>query len=154
MICVLQCNGCIRNCAHNSVKCFVVDNNGYIVLSKEPNDIGVFFGEVEGSVMIKLMEQKVFKNMSIYDFQAMCKIEENENSTSDGNALLTVRSYLSMQYKISLNNIFFSICAAMEYGDESIEMDFDRSFLLFGKIANVDRSILLLYANEVTREVW
>lgn len=91
--CVLQCNGCIRNCGHPSVKCFVIDNNGYIVLSKEEEDIGVFFGEIEGSVMHKLMEQKVFKNMSIYDFQAMCKIEENDNSTSDGNVLLTVRTF-------------------------------------------------------------
>lgn len=75
------------------MKCFVVDNNGYIVLSKEEEDIGVFFGEIEGSVMHKLMEQRVFKNMTIYDFQAMCKIEENDNSTSDGNVLLTVRTF-------------------------------------------------------------
>lgn len=87
----LKCDGCIRSCADNTVKCFVIDNNGYVILSNEPNDIGVFFGEIEGSVMYKLMEQKVFKNMSIYDFQAMCKIDEIDNSTNDGNILLTVR---------------------------------------------------------------
>lgn len=89
---MLQCNGCIRGCGHESVKCFVIDNNGYIVLSKEPNDIGVFFGEIEGSVMYKLMGQKVFRNMTIYDFQAMCKIDDEDESTSNGNVLLTVRS--------------------------------------------------------------
>lgn len=92
VILYLQCNGCIRSCGHESVKCFVIDNNGYIVLSKEPNDIGVFFGEIEGSVMYKLMEQKVFRNMTIYDFQAMCKIDDEDETTSSGNVLLTVCS--------------------------------------------------------------
>lgn len=144
--CVLQCNGCIRNCGHPSVKCFVIDNNGYIVLSKEEEDIGVFFGEIEGSVMHKLMEQKVFKNMSIYDFQAMCKIEENDNSTSDGNVLLTVRTFFFI-YKRYLQTNFqkksFPIFAAMECGNESYEMDVGRGIFLFGKIKNMDRCLLL-----------
>lgn len=43
-----------------------------------------------------------------------------------------------------LHNICFFF-TAMEYGNESSKMDDSRSIFLFSKIANMDRSILLLY---------
>lgn len=61
-----------------------------MVISKEIQDIGRFFGEVEGYVMEDLVEIKVFKRDRIYDFQALCKDETDSLKTNDGNGLITV----------------------------------------------------------------
>uniref|UniRef100_A0A672SGA7 Voltage-dependent calcium channel alpha-2/delta subunit conserved region domain-containing protein n=1 Tax=Sinocyclocheilus grahami TaxID=75366 RepID=A0A672SGA7_SINGR len=35
--------------------------------------VGKFFGEIDGSVMAQLLKSGLFKRVTLYDYQAMCK---------------------------------------------------------------------------------
>lgn len=68
--------------------CYVIDNNGYVVLSERQNDTGRFFGEVEGAIMEGLVESGIYIMRTVYDFQALCsEVVEKE---SDGEMLINV----------------------------------------------------------------
>lgn len=61
-------------------------------MSIHPEDTGRFFGEVQGRAMRKLVEMEIFKAITVYDYQAVCKkpvIDENA-AKSFASILLTV----------------------------------------------------------------
>ncbi|KAM4601688.1 voltage-dependent calcium channel subunit alpha-2/delta-4-like [Polymixia lowei] len=64
---------CPLSCESIDLNCFLVDNNGFILLSKDRADVGRFFGEVDGSVMASLIKMGMYKKISLFDYQAMCK---------------------------------------------------------------------------------
>ncbi|XP_028285672.1 voltage-dependent calcium channel subunit alpha-2/delta-4-like isoform X2 [Parambassis ranga] len=64
---------CPLSCESAELACYLVDSNGFILLSKERNDVGRFFGAVDGSVMASLLKMGMFKKVSLFDYQAMCK---------------------------------------------------------------------------------
>ncbi|XP_016116595.1 voltage-dependent calcium channel subunit alpha-2/delta-4-like isoform X3 [Sinocyclocheilus grahami] len=64
---------CPLSCESIDVNCYLVDNNGFIMVSKEKGDVGKFFGEIDGSVMAQLLKSGLFKRVTLYDYQAMCK---------------------------------------------------------------------------------
>uniref|UniRef100_A0A3P9N9Q9 Calcium channel, voltage-dependent, alpha 2/delta subunit 4a n=1 Tax=Poecilia reticulata TaxID=8081 RepID=A0A3P9N9Q9_POERE len=49
---------------------------------------GRFFGETDGSVMTTLIQMGMFKRVSLFDYQAMCKT--NPHSVSSARPLLSV----------------------------------------------------------------
>ncbi|KAJ7418729.1 hypothetical protein BTVI_27741 [Pitangus sulphuratus] len=55
------------------LNCFLLDNNGFILVSKIPEETGKFFGAVDGSVMTQLLNMGMFRRVTMYDYQAMCK---------------------------------------------------------------------------------
>lgn len=69
--------------------CYLLDNNGYVVVSENHNDTGRFFGEIDGAIMESMLDNKTFDKITLYDFQAICTSLEGANS--DGNILLTVK---------------------------------------------------------------
>ncbi|KAK5927371.1 hypothetical protein CgunFtcFv8_012535 [Champsocephalus gunnari] len=72
---------CPLSCESLDLNCFLVDNNGFVLLSKERNDVGRFFGEVDGSTMASLIKMGMFKKVSLFDYQAMCRsIHHHGNS--------------------------------------------------------------------------
>lgn len=77
---ISQCNDCLMPCSNDLQDCYVIDNNGYIVISERDNDTGKFFGEVEGSVLQALVDMEIFKVITVYDLQALCeKYDKVEN---------------------------------------------------------------------------
>lgn len=86
-----QCKDCLR--CDDTHSCYVIDNNGYIILSNHEEDTGRFFGEKEGKAMQKLVDLEIFKMITVYDYQAVCKEpKEDENAQkSFAFALMTVR---------------------------------------------------------------
>ncbi|XP_076025867.1 voltage-dependent calcium channel subunit alpha-2/delta-4-like [Genypterus blacodes] len=73
---------CPLSCESADLNCFLVDNNGFIVLSKERNEVGRFFGEVDGSVMASLIKMGMYKKVSLFDYQAMCRNSHHHHSNS------------------------------------------------------------------------
>ncbi|XP_051807550.1 voltage-dependent calcium channel subunit alpha-2/delta-4-like [Acanthochromis polyacanthus] len=73
---------CPLSCESIDLSCYLVDNNGFIVLSKERNEVGRFFGEVDGSVMASLIRMEMFKKVSLFDYQAMCKNSHHHASSA------------------------------------------------------------------------
>ncbi|XP_055078648.1 voltage-dependent calcium channel subunit alpha-2/delta-4-like [Periophthalmus magnuspinnatus] len=73
---------CPLSCESADLNCYLVDNNGFIVLSKERDEVGRFFGEVDGSVMASLLKMGMYKKISLYDYQAMCKNIHHHHSSA------------------------------------------------------------------------
>lgn len=92
-----QCNGCVPTCNSDDVSCYVIDSNAYVLLSDNNNDTGKFFGEIAGAVMVAMVEKELFKQIEVYDYQALCKVDENDGSFAS--ALRTV--------SLNLNTCFF-----------------------------------------------
>lgn len=69
----------------NDTECFILDNNGFILLSPFNEDLGKFFGEVRGNIMERLVEEHVYKQVIIYDYQGVCFKEETVSDDNDSN---------------------------------------------------------------------
>lgn len=62
------------HCALDWIDCYLIDQNGYVVVSETSGDIGQFFGTIEGAVLQSLLMQKIFTAVDMYDYQATCTI--------------------------------------------------------------------------------
>lgn len=71
-----QCNGCYDTCSSDELDCYVIDHNGYVVLSEIKNDTGKFFGELQGgstgAIMAAMVELNIFREIVVFDLQALC----------------------------------------------------------------------------------
>lgn len=76
------------NCASDDFECFVLDDNGYVIVSPEMSDTGKFFGEVRGFLMHHLLAERVYKQIIIYDYQAICFV--GKDAVNLANIVLTV----------------------------------------------------------------
>ncbi|XP_037108816.1 voltage-dependent calcium channel subunit alpha-2/delta-3 [Syngnathus acus] len=64
---------CSISCDSEDINCYLIDNNGFILVTEEQSQTGLFFGEVEGAVMNKLLQMGSFKRITLYDYQAICR---------------------------------------------------------------------------------
>ncbi|XP_041636744.1 voltage-dependent calcium channel subunit alpha-2/delta-4 isoform X2 [Cheilinus undulatus] len=104
---------CPLRCDSYELECYVIDNNGFVLISKQRNDAGRFFGEVDGSVMTTLIRMGMFKRVSLFDYQAMCKM--SSHSVSSARPLLSPFYGLAAAFKWFLSNFLlflleFNIC--------------------------------------------
>ncbi|XP_028255073.1 voltage-dependent calcium channel subunit alpha-2/delta-4 isoform X2 [Parambassis ranga] len=93
---------CPLRCSSLDITCYLVDNNGFILISKQRSDVGRFFGEIDGSVMTTLIRMGMFKRVSLFDYQAMCKM--NSHSVSSARPLLSPFYGLASTLKWFLSN--------------------------------------------------
>ncbi|XP_051159665.1 voltage-dependent calcium channel subunit alpha-2/delta-3 isoform X3 [Leptopilina boulardi] len=62
------------NCALEWMHCYLIDQNGYIVIAEADFDpVGDFLGIVHGPIMQSLVLQGIFSPVEIYDYQAFCE---------------------------------------------------------------------------------
>ncbi|XP_045075382.1 voltage-dependent calcium channel subunit alpha-2/delta-4-like isoform X1 [Coregonus clupeaformis] len=104
---------CPLTCEAMDLACYLIDNNAFIIVSKEKNHVGRFFGEVDGSVMARLIKMGMFKRVSLFDYQAMCKM--GGHSASSARPLLNPFYGLAAALKWFLTNFLlflleFNIC--------------------------------------------
>ncbi|XP_017051185.1 voltage-dependent calcium channel subunit alpha-2/delta-3 isoform X4 [Drosophila ficusphila] len=69
-------------CAVDDKDCYILDNNGYVVISTRVHETGRFFGEVNGAIMKRLLEENVYKQVTVYDYQAVCFESKSDNNAS------------------------------------------------------------------------
>ncbi|KAL1021618.1 hypothetical protein UPYG_G00015610 [Umbra pygmaea] len=65
---------CSISCDDENINCYLIDNNGFILVAEDYSLTGMFFGEAEGAVMNKLLLMGSFKRVTLYDYQAICRI--------------------------------------------------------------------------------
>ena len=56
-------------CDSDTVECYVLDNNGFVVISEDKLNTGKFFGEIDGTVLNSLVKNNVFRRIKVYDYQ-------------------------------------------------------------------------------------
>ncbi|XP_014299369.1 voltage-dependent calcium channel subunit alpha-2/delta-3 isoform X3 [Microplitis demolitor] len=61
------------DCSHVWIDCYLIDQNGFVVVSEAHNDTGQFLGAVEGAVMKSMVVQGFFEAVDVYDYQGLCK---------------------------------------------------------------------------------
>ncbi|OCT57831.1 voltage-dependent calcium channel subunit alpha-2/delta-4 isoform X2 [Xenopus laevis] len=71
---------CPLSCEDETLQCYLIDNNGFIAIAKDQDKIGLFLGEVEGSLISQLLNMGIFRQVKLYDYQAMCKHPYNYHS--------------------------------------------------------------------------
>ncbi|XP_050815041.1 voltage-dependent calcium channel subunit alpha-2/delta-3 [Gopherus flavomarginatus] len=77
---------CSISCDDEAINCYLIDNNGFILVAEDYRQTGNFFGEIEGAVMNKLLTMGSFKRITLYDYQAMCRT--NKESSDSAHSLL------------------------------------------------------------------
>uniref|UniRef100_T1KVS2 Voltage-dependent calcium channel alpha-2/delta subunit conserved region domain-containing protein n=1 Tax=Tetranychus urticae TaxID=32264 RepID=T1KVS2_TETUR len=55
--------GCNVNCSTDAFDCFLVDNNGFVVVSKRSNETGKFYGEVDYPMFEVMVSQGIYKEI-------------------------------------------------------------------------------------------
>uniref|UniRef100_A0A182QGK0 VWFA domain-containing protein n=1 Tax=Anopheles farauti TaxID=69004 RepID=A0A182QGK0_9DIPT len=63
---------CEKTCFTGDYQCYVIDNNGFVVISEQLQETGAFFGEVKPAFMQRLLDDAIFRNVTVYDYQAVC----------------------------------------------------------------------------------
>nr|XP_033807321.1 voltage-dependent calcium channel subunit alpha-2/delta-4 isoform X3 [Geotrypetes seraphini] len=71
---------CPLSWEEENLNCYLIDNNGFILISKKIEQTGKFLGEEDGSVMTQLLNMGIFKQVTLYDYQAMCKMPYHHHS--------------------------------------------------------------------------
>uniref|UniRef100_A0A670YLP3 Calcium voltage-gated channel auxiliary subunit alpha2delta 3 n=1 Tax=Pseudonaja textilis TaxID=8673 RepID=A0A670YLP3_PSETE len=68
--------------SRQNINCYLIDNNGFILVSEDYTQTGNFFGEIEGAVMNKLLIMDSFKRITLYDYQAMCRTTKESSDSA------------------------------------------------------------------------
>ena len=72
-----------RSCGNDSdLACYVIDNNGFVIISDDQVHTGKFFGEVDGTILDSLIQHQIYKTIQIYDYQAICLEREDDGSSA------------------------------------------------------------------------
>ena len=63
--------------------CYVIDNNGFVIVSEKETQTGKFFGEVDGTILDSLIQHQIYRKIEIYDYQAICLESEDDGSPAN-----------------------------------------------------------------------
>lgn len=64
---------CLYTCGNEALDCFLLDNNGFVIVSSNRTQVGKFFGEIDDTLFLSMVKYNVYKRVRIYDYQAICK---------------------------------------------------------------------------------
>jgi len=70
----------------------VLDNNGFIILSENNDHTGKFFGQVDGTIMDSLVQDRIYKKVPVPDYQGACY--DDRAGYHGASTVVLVRTYL------------------------------------------------------------
>ncbi|XP_065354031.1 voltage-dependent calcium channel subunit alpha-2/delta-4 isoform X3 [Cloeon dipterum] len=127
---------CKRTCASQNVSCYLLDNHGYVIISDNLQESGHFFGEIQGYVMQKMIDEGIYQRIRIFDYQAVCF--KGDGVTSDATPsrmqkhhILSwffdwiVSKFLFLYVQTSLQDIWHSSWAYPSGGEEAYEENYE-----------------------------
>ncbi|XP_054278743.1 voltage-dependent calcium channel unc-36-like [Macrosteles quadrilineatus] len=78
-----NCKDCLDPCTSDTTDCYVIDGNGYILVSENRQETGTFFGRKEGAIMEDMILKKIFRKIPMFDYQAICFEVTHLNNAAD-----------------------------------------------------------------------
>ena len=69
--------GCKKTCTSDDLDCYVLDDNGFIIISEKAEHTGQFFGEIDGTIMDSLVQDGIYKKVFVYDHQGSCEDDQS-----------------------------------------------------------------------------
>ncbi|XP_028305513.1 voltage-dependent calcium channel subunit alpha-2/delta-1 isoform X2 [Gouania willdenowi] len=99
MNCKDEICGCLKNDKH--VDCVILDDGGFLLMSNQDEYItliGQFFGEVDPTLMINLVNTSLFSFNKTYDYQSVCDPEKDSKAAAAPRAVYvpTIAELLSI----------------------------------------------------------
>lgn len=76
--------GCKRTCASDNLDCYVLDNSGFVIISEEMEHTGKFFGQIDGTIMDSLVQDRIYKRVTVNDYQGVCSDADNPYTAAGG----------------------------------------------------------------------
>ncbi|XP_014216033.1 voltage-dependent calcium channel subunit alpha-2/delta-3 isoform X2 [Copidosoma floridanum] len=73
---------CKKTCASDDLDCYILDNNGFIIISEKHEHTGKFFGDIDGTIMDSLVQDKIFRKVSVVDYQGVCTPQSSHVSAA------------------------------------------------------------------------
>ncbi|KAF5280798.1 hypothetical protein FQR65_LT14944 [Abscondita terminalis] len=88
----VECKIC-QFCGSSQLECYVIDHSGYIVIAKDKELTGQFFGILEGVTMEAMVRFGIYEKLAVRDYQAICYYPQWVSG--DGNSLIPTFSYVT-----------------------------------------------------------
>ncbi|KAJ2948127.1 hypothetical protein O0L34_g9926 [Tuta absoluta] len=100
---------CTKTCAGESLDCYILDDNGFIIISEDVSQTGRFFGQIDGTIMDSLVQDRIYKKVTVHDHQGRCPDSRNPFS-GDGNKLSPIKPFSWLGgYLTSLLAVWFPL---------------------------------------------
>jgi len=68
---------CRKTCASDELDCYLLDNHGFIILSESTEHTGRFFGQIDGTIMDSLVQDRIYRRVALMDYQGVCSDSDN-----------------------------------------------------------------------------
>ena len=136
---------CHDLCHNDELDCYLLDYNGYIVLSENREDLGKFFGEISGASFIlkeliadaetdrsqaTTSREFVFRRYTVSDHQAVCQIWSKSKSSSGSTFFGTVTNFVSVwMWFLHELSLFFGKLLFIGWWTDKIDAENDSHFL-------------------------
>ncbi|XP_054277448.1 voltage-dependent calcium channel subunit alpha-2/delta-3-like isoform X1 [Macrosteles quadrilineatus] len=137
--------GCKKTCASEELDCYVLDNNGFIILSEKSEHTGMFFGQADGTIMDSLVQDGIYKKIPVMDYQGAC-VDSKSNVNAGFKLLLPwqtmgwlVHWFFSQLVWFAAQTVYTDI--HWTYAQEDVENpiysdDYETSFDQYGGSSN------------------
>ncbi|KAL0901338.1 hypothetical protein ABMA27_006618 [Loxostege sticticalis] len=119
---------CKKTCAGDELDCYILDDNGFIILSEDVTQTGRFFGQVDGTIMDSLVQDRIYKKVTVHDHQGRCPDSRNPFSGSS-NKLGPIRPLAWVGgYLTNLLAVWFPLWESVKaharpYADEDLDYE-------------------------------
>lgn len=110
-----QCTGmtgCKRTCASDNLDCYVLDNSGFVIISEEMEHTGKFFGQIDGTIMDSLVQDRIYKRVTVNDYQGVCSDSDNPYTAAGGNVQPHRFGSWIMQHLVALSASWLALMPA------------------------------------------
>lgn len=68
---------CRKTCATEELDCYVLDNNGFVIISESTEHTGKFFGQIDGTIMDSLVQDRIYRRVTLNNYQGLCSDRDN-----------------------------------------------------------------------------
>lgn len=101
---------CRKTCASDELDCYLLDDNGFVILSENTEHTGKFFGHIDGTIMDSLVQDRIYRRVTIMNYQGLCSDRDNPYTAAGPR---TVRPYhhfsLLFKYFVSFITTWVSL---------------------------------------------
>ncbi|CAG9828462.1 unnamed protein product [Diabrotica balteata] len=128
-----MCTGsssCKKTCASDKLDCYVLDNNGFIIISENNDDTGRFFGQIDGTIMDSLVQDRIYVKVPVYDYQGACSNSKFHFSGSSNK--LSIFSPVNTVFGCIIQTIFSLLVNLNKAYTNALAYNRDESDDLFG----------------------
>lgn len=132
-------SGCRKTCSSDELDCYLLDNNGFVLLSENNEHTGKFFGQIDGTIMDSLVQDRIYRRISLTDYQGVCSDRDNPYTAAGEKLKITKPLNWLFTYMVSLGAAWLAMMPAQvvswphsyksDYSDENEELTYTDDYI-------------------------